>query len=143
MPQFAAGGRVSGPPRSSTFEGLCGGYAIDSFVVSETAKEPAMDHHAAFGIIETSAIRAVGLAAGADVSARVKVLDPMTSIGPSMRAVLLSSSESELRLRVPRWIIPGSTVQVLARGSVVFGKAWFTIQSGDGFEVEVELQPAA
>jgi hypothetical protein len=41
-------------------------------------------------------------------------------------------------------MIPGSTVQVLLTGgSVVFGKAWFTIQSGDGSEVEVALQPNA
>jgi hypothetical protein len=73
--------------------------------------------------------------------ARVKVLDPMTSIGPSMEAELMSASDSDLRLRVPRWIIPGSDVQVLTPNGVVFGKAWFSVQAGAGFEIEVAVQP--
>jgi hypothetical protein len=101
-----------------------------------------MDHSA--GDVERrTAIHGAERSAGAVVRARGKVLDPMTSIGPSMEAVLLSSSGSDLRLHVPRWIIPGSAVQVLAGDSVVFGTAWFSVKSGDGFEIEVEIQPAA
>jgi hypothetical protein len=53
--------------------------------------------------------------------ARVKVLDPLTSIGPSMEAELVSFSASDYQLRVPRWIVPGSTVQVLTAAKVEFG----------------------
>ena len=52
--------------------------------------------------------------------ARIKVLDPMTSIGPSMEAELVRATDSDLQLRVPRWIIPGSVVQVLTPKGVVF-----------------------
>ncbi len=76
------------------------------------------------------------------IRARVKVLDPMTSIGPSMEAELVGASDSDLRLRVPRWIIPGSDVQVLTPKGVVFGKAWFSIQTAAGFEIEVAVQPS-
>lgn len=72
--------------------------------------------------------------------ARVKVLDPMTSIGPSMEAELMQASDSDLRLRVPRWIIPGSAVQVLTPKGVLFGKAWFAIQTETGFDVEVAVE---
>jgi hypothetical protein len=72
---------------------------------------------------------------------RIKVLDPLTSIGPSMEAELLSSSDSDYQLRVPRWILPGSVVQVLTANGVVMGKVWFAAQVRGGFEVEVAVEP--
>lgn len=74
--------------------------------------------------------------------ARVKVLDPLTSLGPSMEAELLSSAGSDYQLRVPRWIIPGSTVQVLTSQGVVVGRVWLATESGPGFEIEVSVEPS-
>lgn len=82
-------------------------------------------------------------ASSAGLRARVKVLDPLTSIGPSMHAELLESSASDHKLWVPRWIIPGSTVQVLTPNGVVIGTVWFSAESGQGFEIEVSVDPAA
>jgi hypothetical protein len=97
--------------------------------------------HSAVGAGRRPPVPGAVQSAGAGVRARVKVLDPMTSIGPSMEAVLFSSSRSDLRIHVPRWIIPGSAVQVLTGDNVLFGTAWFSVKSGDGFEIEVEVQP--
>lgn len=81
------------------------------------------------------------MANSAELRARVKVLDPLTSIGPSMEAELLGSSGSDYQLRVPRWIIPGSAVQVLTSKGVVMGKVWFAAEAGGSFEVEVAVEP--
>ena len=84
-------------------------------------------------------------ATGADpaaVRARIKVLDPLTSMGPSMEAELLSSSDSDLQLKVPRWIIPGSAVQVLTSKGVVFGRVWSSTEAGSGFEVDIAVEPS-
>jgi hypothetical protein len=72
--------------------------------------------------------------------ARVKVLDPLTSLGPSMEGELLSSSASDFRLWVPRWIIPGSAIQILISKQVVLGKVWFSTKAGTGFEIEVAVE---
>lgn len=58
-----------------------------------------------------------------------------------MEAELLSSSDTDYQLRVPRRIIPGSTVQVLASKCVVMGKVWFTSEASGGFEIEVAVEP--
>jgi hypothetical protein len=75
------------------------------------------------------------------VRARVKVLNPMTSIGPSMEAELLSCTDSDLQIRVPRMILDGSAVQVLTPKGVVFGKVWLSLPVGKGFEIEVAVIP--
>ena len=63
----------------------------------------------------------------------------MTSIGPSMEAELLSLSESDLQLRVPRLIVEGSAVQVLTAKGVVFGKVWLCVPVGAECEIEVAV----
>lgn len=80
-------------------------------------------------------------ASPAQLRARIKVLDPLTSIGPSMEAELLSSSGSDYQLRVPRWIIPGSIVQVLTSKGVLMGKVWFAAEVDGAFEIEVAVEP--
>jgi hypothetical protein len=73
--------------------------------------------------------------------ARIKVLDPLTSLGPSVEAELLSFSDADYQLHVPRWIIPGSTVQILTSKRVVLGRVWLSTDDGHGFEVHVAVEP--
>ncbi len=72
--------------------------------------------------------------------ARVKVLDPLTSSGPSMHAELLSFSDADLHLRVPRRILIGSTVQVRTRGRLAFGEVRYSVSAGEQYEIGVVVQ---
>jgi hypothetical protein len=76
----------------------------------------------------------------APVSARVKVLNPVSSTGPSMPAQILSFSRSGFQIRVPRCILVGSTVQVRTREKIAFGEVRSSIPAGAEFEIGVEVQ---
>jgi hypothetical protein len=71
--------------------------------------------------------------------ARVKVLNPLTSTGPSMHAELIGSSETDLHLRVPRCIFRGSSVQVRTHQGIVFGAVQSCVAAGSEFEIGVAL----
>jgi hypothetical protein len=71
--------------------------------------------------------------------ARVKVLDPLTSTGPSMNAELISSSKTDLRVRVPRCIYPGSSVQVRTSEEIAFGVVRSCVTAGAEYEILVAL----
>jgi hypothetical protein len=73
-------------------------------------------------------------------SARVKVLDPLTSMGPSMQGELIDCSGSTLRIRVPRCILVGSSVHVRTPDIVAFADVISMREAGDGFEIEVTLK---
>ena len=77
---------------------------------------------------------------GAVAPARVKVLNPLTSTGPSMRAELLNSSDEGLQVRVPRSILVGSMVQVRTREGIAFGEVRSSAVSGEEFEIGVVVQ---
>ena len=66
--------------------------------------------------------------------ARVKVLDPMTSIGPSMEAELVRATDSDCSFECRAGSYPVQSVQVLTPKGVLFGKAWFSVQTETGFE---------
>ena len=72
--------------------------------------------------------------------ARVKVLNPLTTTSPSIHAELLSSSEANLRVRVPRSISVGSAVQVKTRERVAFGLVRSSTASGSEYEIGVDVQ---
>jgi hypothetical protein len=75
----------------------------------------------------------------AEMWARVKVLNPLTSTGPSMHAELISSSETDVHLRVPRCIFRGSSVQVRTHQGIVFGAVQSCVAAGSEFEIGVAL----
>jgi hypothetical protein len=76
-------------------------------------------------------------------SARVKVLNPLTSTDPPMRAELLSFTGSDLRCRVPRLILVGSTVQVRTGQNVAFGDVRSSVAIGSEFEIELDVRRSA
>lgn len=60
-----------------------------------------------------------------------------------MEVELLSASDSDLKLRTRRFIIPGSAVEVLTPRGIVFGKVWFateTNREGAEFEIDVDVR---
>ncbi len=82
---------------------------------------------------------APNLGEAAKTMARVKVLDPLTSTGPSMHAELISSSATDLRVRVPRCIFRGSSVQVRTSEGIAFGAVQSCVPIATEFEIEVAL----
>ncbi len=79
-------------------------------------------------------------AEAAAAPARVKVLNPLTSTGPSMHAELLNFSEEGLQVRVPQSILIGSTVQVRTRDGIAFGEVRSSAPSGAEFEIGVVVE---
>ena len=72
--------------------------------------------------------------------ARVKVLHPMLTAGPSMHAEIISRAESQLTIRVPRLIVYGSTVQVRSGKEVMFGKVYASVVIGSDCEIAVNVE---
>ncbi len=73
---------------------------------------------------------------GAD--ARMKVVDPLTSTGPSLRALVVYESASALIVRFPRVVFVGALVQVRTEGRIVFGKARGCTSNGSEYEINIE-----
>src|SRR5579863_7667692 len=62
-----------------------------------------------------------------EAAARIKLLDPITSLGPSAPARLMQSSSEFVHLRVSRLMVVGSRVHVRSRLGNVFGRVWYCI----------------
>jgi hypothetical protein len=73
-------------------------------------------------------------------AARVKILQPMITTGPSMHAEILGLYNGKIRVRVPRLIVVGSTVQVRSGQRVAFGSVRSSIPVGPDYEIEVDVE---
>jgi hypothetical protein len=72
--------------------------------------------------------------------ARLKVLDPIATTGPSSQAEILSASEFALRVRTGRRVLPGSKVQVRTNTRIMFGEVLAAIERDGKFDIVVEIQ---
>jgi hypothetical protein len=72
--------------------------------------------------------------------AYMKVIDPLTSIGPSVRSQVVSDSAGLLIIRFPRIVFGGALVQIRIQSKVLFGKARRCRASGSEYEIEIEKQ---
>lgn len=77
----------------------------------------------------------------ADVRARVKSLDPVTSTGPSTIARIVGTSRHGLMLRAPRPFMAGATLQVLAENRIYLGKVRYCLSVDAEFYIGVRLEP--
>jgi hypothetical protein len=66
--------------------------------------------------------------------ARLKLLDPVTSVGPPHDVVVLEISHNGLRIRTPRFLIPKTLVQVRFNGKQVLGEVRYCIKTEEGYE---------
>src|ERR1700722_1163727 len=73
-------------------------------------------------------------------TAHVKVLDPLTSVGPAMHAELVGASHSGLHLRVPRFILVGRRSQIRTAGQVAFGEVRESVAVGAMYEIQVVVK---
>jgi hypothetical protein len=75
-----------------------------------------------------------------DSPARIKVLDPMISLGPSFHARVVNTSSKGLKVRVPRSILQGSVVQVRFQERIVLGKVKYCTPVEDEFDIGIRLK---
>ena len=78
--------------------------------------------------------------AGVSAPARVKILHPVITTGPSMHAEILGLAEKWMQVRVPRLIVVGSTVQVRGGGRVAFGSVSASVAVGPDYDIRVDVE---
>ena len=74
--------------------------------------------------------------------ARIKILNPITSIGPSAPAYLLTASPRSLHIRVSRLMFVGARVHVRSPLGQGFGSVRYCIPAGAEFQIGVRLEAA-
>ncbi len=73
--------------------------------------------------------------------AYMKVIAPLTSTGPSIRARVVRDSANMLTVRFPHIVFAGALVQVRIQSKVMFGKALHCIAKAEAeYEIEIEKQ---
>jgi hypothetical protein len=77
-----------------------------------------------------------------NTAARIKVLNPITSSGPSGPAHLMNASARSLHVRVPRLIFIGALVHVRSSIGIAFGHVRYCIPVGSEFQIGVKLEAA-
>lgn len=70
----------------------------------------------------------------------IKILDPLTSIGPSAPAQLLNASRQALHMRVSRLMLVGSQVYVRSPLGQSFGRVRYCFPVGSEFQIGVRLE---
>ncbi len=71
-------------------------------------------------------------------SGRLKLLDPVTSIGPPHDVRVIEISRGGLKIQTLRYLIPNTLVQVHFNGSATLGKVRFCIRSENGYTAGIE-----
>jgi hypothetical protein len=72
-------------------------------------------------------------------TARVKVVDPLATIGPSTPPRILSSSDTGLSLEMRREVLPGSLLHVRTRDRIFLGRVHRCVPLGTEFEIAVQI----
>jgi anti-sigma factor RsiW len=65
-----------------------------------------------------------------DYPARLKLLDPVTSVGPPHEARVVEISRNGLRIRTTRFLIPKSLVQIRFNGKAMLAEVRYCIKAG-------------
>jgi hypothetical protein len=74
------------------------------------------------------------------IVAHMKVIAPLTSTGPAVRARVMNDSASVLIVRFPHIVFAGALVQIRIQNRILFGKALRCIAKESEFEIEIEKQ---
>lgn len=72
--------------------------------------------------------------------ARIKVLNPMLTTGPSSDAEIIGFSDDRLKVRVTTLIMVGSMVQIRSGERIAFAKVIATSLTGPDFEIEIDVK---
>ena len=72
--------------------------------------------------------------------AYMKVIAPLTSAEPAVRARVVNDSASMLIIRFPHIVFAGALVQIRIESRILFGKARRCTAKESEFEIEIEKQ---
>jgi hypothetical protein len=75
--------------------------------------------------------------------ARIKALDPITSLSPPAPAILLTASSNGLHLRTSASFVVGTSVQVRSSMGSVFGRVRYCVPVGSEFQIGVRVDKTA
>ena len=74
-----------------------------------------------------------------DILARLKSLDPVTSIGPSTIARIIEISHHGLKLRAGRKLMRGASVHIMAERKIFLGKVRYCLAADEDFLLGIQL----
>jgi anti-sigma factor ChrR (cupin superfamily) len=70
---------------------------------------------------------------------RLKLLDPVTSIGPPHPVTVVEISRNGLKVVTPRYLIPRTLVQIRFSGRAVLGEVRYCLKTESGFQAGLKL----
>jgi hypothetical protein len=77
-----------------------------------------------------------------DAPARVKLLNPLETIGPSMPARVVEISRFGMKVRAKRDFMVGAVIQIIVKESFYLGTVRHSLRIDDAFDVSVQLNEA-
>lgn len=72
---------------------------------------------------------------------RLKLLDPVTSIGPAHDVMVIEISRSGLKVRTPRFLIPKTLVQIRFNGKTALGEVRWCIRTEAEYDAGIKQLP--
>jgi hypothetical protein len=69
---------------------------------------------------------------------RLKLLDPLTSVGPPHDVHIIEISRTGLKIQTPRYLIPNTIVQVHFNGLAKLGKVRYCSRSESGYAAGIQ-----
>lgn len=69
---------------------------------------------------------------------RLKLLDPLTSVGPPHDVQVIEISRGGLKVRTPRYLIPNTLVQVHFSGKATLGKVIYCLKADVGYNAGIK-----
>jgi hypothetical protein len=69
---------------------------------------------------------------------RLKLLDPVTSIGPPHDVYVVEISRSGFKVQTPRRLIPKTLVQVRFNGKTLLGEVRYCVPKDDGYHAGIK-----
>jgi len=69
---------------------------------------------------------------------RLKLLDPVTSVGPPHDVEVIEISRAGLKVRTPRYLIPNTLVQIHFNGTATLGKVRYCSRTEHGYAAGIQ-----
>ncbi|HVO97157.1 MAG TPA: PilZ domain-containing protein [Bryobacteraceae bacterium] len=73
-----------------------------------------------------------------DFKAHLKMLDPLTSVGPPHDVQVIEMSRSGLKVRTPRFLIPKTVVQVRLNNKMLLAEVRYCEKKESGYEAGLQ-----
>jgi hypothetical protein len=70
---------------------------------------------------------------------RLKMLDPLTSVGPPHDVEVVEISHNGLKIRTPRHLIPKTLVQIRFNGKATLGEVRYCLKIESGYHAGIKL----